>query len=162
MRRSALVVAAALAASPALAAETGCDKLAWPIERERALLAKATPAGDAEHPLGAAIVLRLAPQSSAKLATAPERAPKLPAPFAGVARFSAAPKPGAYQVTLLHDGWVDLVQDDARLKSVAFTGVPDCPGVRKSVRFEIGARPFVVQVSDAKADAVAIVVTPVD
>lgn len=162
MRRSALIVAVALAACPAFAAENGCDKLAWPLERERALLAKATPADDVEQPLGAAIVVRLAPQQLAQLGTPPERPPKSPSPFAGVARFAAAPKPGEYQVTILNDGWVDAVQDGVRLKSLSFTAVPDCPGVRKSVRFELGARPFVVQVSDAKSDAIAIVVTRVD
>ncbi|MFI5010966.1 MAG: hypothetical protein ACHQAY_01330 [Hyphomicrobiales bacterium] len=54
------------------------------------------------------------------------------------------------------------MQDAHYLKPVAFTGATDCPHIRKSVKFEIGPGPFTLQVSDAPASSIAIVVTPVE
>ena len=54
MRRVLLIAVALLIAAPALAQEpVGCDKFKWPLDKERALLAKAetTASGSDAKPL---------------------------------------------------------------------------------------------------------------
>jgi hypothetical protein len=45
---------------------------------------------------------------------------------------------------------VDIVQDGHALKPKAFSGATDYDGIRKTVKYEIAASPFVVQVSGTK------------
>jgi hypothetical protein len=104
--------------------------------------------------------MKLVPLSKAQLTMAPERAPKITTSFAGTVEFKQAAQPGTYVVTLSNGAWINLVQDGHYLKRVAFTGALDCPGVRKSVKFTIGAGPFVLQVSDVARNTIAVVVVP--
>ena len=45
--------------------------------------------------------------------------------------------------------------------SVGSTGRSDCSGVRKSVRFELTAAPFVLQLSGVTSDNIALTIAPV-
>lgn len=163
-----LILALIALSSPALAEEPrGCDKFAWPIAAEQAALGGAerqspAPNGSYDRNSAVAIALPLSPLAAAKLAKPPERAPKDPASLAGSAAFAAASTAGKYRVTLPLAGWIDLVQDGAYLKPTAFTGALDCPNVRKSVEFAIGAAPFVLQVSGVTNPKIALVLTRVD
>ena len=154
----------ALAGAPARAAEpSGCDKFAWPLTAEQQELGAAKPApADAEidRNAGKALTLALQPLASAKLPLEPERRPKTTPALAGFVRFAAAGASGLYKVSLSEGAWIDVVQDGKRLKPTAFTGATDCPNIRKSVKFEIGAAPFVVQVSGAPSDHIGVVLTP--
>jgi hypothetical protein len=168
MRTSLLVTLALLGAAPAWAAEepSGCDKFKWGIERERAALMapdRITLASGAE--LAAlprqAVILALRSPAEAKLPSPPERAPKDDT-FAGFASIKTAPKAGLYSISLSSGGWVDVVQDGYFLKPKAFSGATDCDGIRKTMKYEISASPFVMQVSGTKEDSVAIAILPTE
>ncbi len=152
--------------APALAAEepSGCDKFKWPIDHERAALTapdrtKLT-SGNALAALPASgITLALVAPGDAKLPTPPERAPK-EGTFAGFASFTTAPKAGLYTISLSAGGWVDVVQDGHFLKPKAFSGATDCDGIRKTMKYELSASPFVLQVSGTKENSISIAILP--
>ena len=99
------------------------------------------------------------PPAEAKLPTPPERAPK-EGTFAGFTSFKAPPKAGIYTVSLSAGAWVDLVQDGHPLKPKAFSGATDCDGIRKTMKYEISANPFVLQVSGTKDTSISIAILP--
>ena len=168
MRKSLLVALLLVGAAPAWAAEepSGCDKFKWPIERERAALtapdrARLTSGSEqAALPLSG-ITLALVAPADARLPSPPERAPK-EGTFAGFTSFKTAPKAGLYTISLSAGGWVDVVQDGHSLKPRAFSGVTDCEGIRKSVKYELSASPFVLQISGSKENAISIAILPTE
>ncbi len=166
MRKSCLVVLLLLGAAPAWAAEepSGCDKFRWPIERERAALtapdrAKLTSGGELAALPSSGITLALVAPTDAKLPNPPERAPK-EGTFAGFTSVKTAPKPGLYTVSLSAGGWIDVVQDGHFLKPKAFSGATDCDGIRKTMKYQLSAAPFVLQVSGTKENSVSIAILP--
>ncbi len=166
MRGTLFVALLLLGAAPAFAAEepSGCDKFKWPIDHERAALtapdrAKLTSGSDqaALPPIG--IALALVPPADAKLPTPPERAPK-EGTFAGFTSFKTAPKAGIYTISLSAGAWVDVVQDGHFLKPKAFSGATDCDGIRKTMKYELFASPFVLQVSGSKDESISVAILP--
>lgn len=159
-----LIAMALLAAAPALAQEpVGCDKFKWPLDHERALLASPAqkPSGaDLPQPLATAVTVALVPYAEAKLPVTPSRAPKAANNNAGFIQVSAVPKPGTYRVTLSAPAWIDVIQNGHTLQSTAFSGASGCAGIAKSVKFELAAAPFTVEVSSTTAHALTFVVTP--
>ena len=156
-----------LGATTAFAAEepSGCDKFKWPIERERAALTapdRTRIASGSEQPTlpARSITLALVTPADAKLPSPPERAPK-EGTFAGFVSFKN-PKAGLYSISLSSAAWVDVVQDGHFLKPKAFSGVTDCDGIRKTVKFELSASPFALQVSGTKEDSVSIAILPAE
>src|SRR5690349_3401857 len=105
------------------------------------------------------VILSLVKPADAKLPTPPERAPK-DGTFAGFASFKTAPKAGIYTVSLSAGAWIDVSQDGHVLKPKAFSGATDCDGIRKTMKYELSARPFVLQVSGAKEDSISIAILP--
>jgi len=164
MKRIVLGLAAALLAAPAVAQEpAGCDKFKWPVDSERALLARpdiATVASGAQAGYGTAVAVSLAPLAQANLPKPPERMPKAPDTFAGYVRLPAPPSAGTYRISLSAEGWIDVVQNDAGVKSGAFSGATGCDGIRKSVTFPLAAAPLTVELSAVRSDTVRLVVTP--
>jgi hypothetical protein len=164
MCRTGLFIAALMSLLvPANAAEDGCDKFAWPLARERTLLAAADkPAVQAGQTLAAtpkgAFVLKLQPGAEVAFAKPPERKPKSERWFGGAIRFPGLDKPGIYQVTLSEEAWIDVVQDDRYARSVGSTGRSDCPGLRKSVRLDLATAPFVLQISGVTSDTIAVAI----
>ena len=162
-----VAVVTALACLPVRVARAdepqGCDTFRWPIERERAALdASAVPQaapGETRAVSAGAFALALAPTAAASLPKVPERTPK-PGTFAGAVAF-AAPRAGTYQVNLSGAAWIDLIQGDVARKPSAFAGAGGCPGLRKVVRFDLDAGPFVLQVSGAAEDQLRLIVEPV-
>jgi hypothetical protein len=157
---------ALLGAAPAYAAEepSGCDKFKWPIERERAALtapdrAKLASGGELAALPSTGVTLALVAPAEAKLPTPPERTPK-EGTFAGFATFPSPPRAGTYTISLSAAGWIDVVQDGRFLRSVTSSGVRDCEGIRKSVKFEIPAKPFVLQISGVEANAISLAIIP--
>jgi hypothetical protein len=57
-------------------------------------------------------------------------------------------------------GWVDLVQDGHALKPKAFSGATDCDGIRKTMKYAIGASPFVLQISGIRENSVSVAILP--
>ena len=155
-----LVALLAIMATPALAQEpVGCDKFKWPVDRERALLASAKLVAGGAEITGGAVKLTLSPMTEAKLPMEPSRKPR-PGSYAGFVGYAAPPQPGTYRVTLSEAGWIDVLQGGGEVKSGAFSGVTGCAGIRKSVKFDLGASPFVVEISGVPAREIAIAVTP--
>ncbi|HEY1735304.1 MAG TPA: hypothetical protein VGG12_01530 [Methylovirgula sp.] len=162
MFRSVLFLVALLAAAPALAQEPqGCGSFKWPLDQERALLAKASPlaSGGALPQVAAAVTVTLAPLAQAKLPTPPSRAPKYPDSYAGFLN-APAPEAGTYRITIAQGAWIDVIQDGQTLKSAGFTGAKGCDGLAKSVKFDLAPSPYVIEVSGTSAHAIALVVTP--
>jgi hypothetical protein len=166
MRKSCLAVLLLLGTAPAWAAEepSGCDKFKWPIERERAALtapdrAKLASGNELAALPSSGITLALVAPADAKLPSPPERAPK-EGTFAGFTSVKTAPKAGLYTVSLSAGGWVDVVQDGHFLKPKAFSGATDCDGIRKTMKYELSASPFVLQISGTKENSVSIAILP--
>ncbi len=162
------VVIAALLATPGLAAAdepVGCDAFRWPLETERAqLVAAGKPivVNGGALAYGSAETLRLATFVDAGLPRAPERAPKADPSFAGHFSLGAPKTPGIYKITIASDGWVDVVDNGAFLHPKAFSTVRGCEGVRKSVKFDLPARPVDVQISNVRDPSIAAIVTPAE
>jgi hypothetical protein len=166
MRAAVLIALTLLGTSAAWAAEepSGCDKFKWAIERERAALTapdrvKLAPGGEIAALPSTGMTLALRAPDEAKLPTPPERAPK-EGTFAGFTSFKTAPKAGLYTVSLSAGAWVDLVQDGHFLKPKAFSGATDCDGIRKTMKYEIEAKPFVLQISGTREDSISIAIPP--
>ena len=166
MRATFSIALLLLGSVPAWAAEepSGCDKFKWPIERERAALTatdrvKLTSGGELAALPATGMTLALQAPADAKLPTPPERAPK-DGTFAGFTSIKTAPKAGIYTVSLSAGGWVDLVQDGHFLKPKAFSGATDCDGIRKTMKYQIGASPLVMQVSGTRENSISIAILP--
>ena len=54
------------------------------------------------------------------------------------------------------------MQDGHFLKPKAFSGATDCDGIRKTMKYDLAASPFVLQVSGAKDNALSIAIQPSD
>jgi hypothetical protein len=152
-------------ASAALAQEPiGCDKFKWPLDKERATLngtdlPKVVSGDRAAWPLPWASTVALVPFADAKLPMAPERAPKSPTSFAGFLQAAAPSHAGTYKFTLSSEGWLDIVQNGQFVKSSAFSGAQGCDGIRKSVKFDLTASPFTIELSSVPADTIRIVIS---
>ena len=164
--RKVLWVAFLVAAAPAWAAEepSGCDKFKWPIDRERAALTapdrtKLNSGAELAALPSTGMMLALVTPTEAKLPTPPERAPK-DGTFAGFASVKTAPKAGVYTISLSAGAWVDVVQDGHFLKPRAFSGATDCDGIRKTMKYELSDKPFVLQISGTKDASISIAILP--
>ena len=154
--RALIAVALCAFGFTASAAEQGCEKLAWNLDLERYLLAHPEASPGAGLPVSRQLALW--PAADAGLPKAPERTSRAEGAKAAHLSFTV-PEAGLYRVTLSSEAWLDLIQADAYRRAQAFTGVRDCPGLRKSVRFQLDAGLAVVQISGSTADTIGVVVT---
>ncbi len=160
-----VLFALCVSVAPTLAQEpVGCDKFKWPLDKERATLAgtdlpKLASGSRATWPLPFATMVTLLPFSEVKFPVAPERTPKSDNTFAGFIEASAPVQSGTYKITLSSEGWIDVMQNGERLKSVTATGATGCDGVRKSVKFQLRAAPFTVQVSGVQANSIGVAIS---
>jgi hypothetical protein len=160
------LIAVALIAAPGLAHAqegSGCGGFRWPLDRERAALTRSDkpslPNGGALA-YDVAMTLGLQPLSAAGLPKVPERPPRSTDSFAGHFVLAAPTKPGAYRVTISSEGWIDVLDGGAYLHPIAFTGSKDCDGARKSVKFDLPARPLALQFSGVPRDQISVIVSP--
>lgn len=142
----------------------GCDKFKWAIDKERATLTgtdlpKLASGTRITWPIPWATIVTLTPFADAKLPIAPEVTPKSPASFAGFLEARAPAKAGIYKITLSLEGWIDVIQDGHAVKSTAFSGALGCEGVRKSVKFDLAARPLTLELSGVPANSIMIAVS---
>jgi hypothetical protein len=165
MRNALLIALLLLNAAPTLAAEepSGCDKFKWPIEHERAALTapdRVNLASGAELAAvpATAMTFALVTPAEARLPTPPERAPK-DGTFAGFASFKTVSKPGIYTISLSTGAWIDVVQDGHALKPRGFSAT-DCHGIRKTMKYEMSAAPFVLQISGARDNVMSVAILP--
>ena len=141
----------------------GCEKFKWSIARERTWFAaspKSVAAGAELTSTESAYLVALVAGDASGFAVAPDRAPK-PGAFGGVLK-GVIVKPGLYQITLSDEAWIDVVQNGASVKSKDFSGKKDCPGVRKSVRFDLVAGPATLQISNADVAKMMVAIAPAE
>jgi hypothetical protein len=166
MRFGLLIALLLSSAAPAFAAEepSGCDKFKWPIERERAALTapdriRINSGSEQAAVPPTALTLALVPPHDAGLPMPPERAPK-EGTLAGFATFNKVAKAGVYTISLSAGAWVDVVQGGHFLKPQGFSGATDCDGIRKTMKYDLSAGPFVLQVSGVKESPISIAILP--
>jgi hypothetical protein len=147
----------------------GCEAFKWPLDKERAAFESAgleqIATGTAGRPWKEqAFALALVPATSVAYTVPPGGKAKAEGTpqYGGVLPFGAPEKAGVYQVTLSGEGWIDLVQNGAALKSAGHSGAKNCPGLRKSVRFEVGAAPVALQISGSPAESIRIAIRPAE
>jgi hypothetical protein len=165
MRFAFSTLAACAIAAPAFAEEPiGCDKFKWPIDKELRVMIGDTiaiPSGSTlPNALPVSVIVSLKHLADAKLPAPPEREPKLPDSFAGFVQAAAPAQAGTYKINLSAEGWIDVVQDGQTVKSTAFSGALGCEGIRKSVKFDLAAKPFTIELSGVTASSIRIAVTP--
>ena len=152
MIRFACAFALIAAAAPASA---DCNAFKWSLARDREALAAAKSlAGDAV--VGQGYEVALTPGLA--LPVKPEREPRAGTSAAVV----VVPKldAGLYQTTLSEEAWIDVAQAGALVKSSDFSGMKDCPGVRKSVRFPLGAGAATLEISNASGASIKVAIEP--
>ncbi len=142
----------------------GCDKFKWPLDKERATLTgtdlpKIVSGTQVPFPIPFGAIVALKPFADAKLPAPPEQALKSPDSFAGYFQVPAPKKAGSYKITLSAEGWIDVAQSGQPAKSTAFSGALGCDGVRKSVKFDLAAAPFTVELSSIKADEIKLAIS---
>jgi hypothetical protein len=151
---------AAVIAAPAFAdGAKVCTKFAWPVDRELLLL-RASPAetasGAALPAVPVAVSLQLA---TGVTLPSPSEKPSDAAKFAGFVTLPAVAA-GDYLVSLSGEAWIDVLQDGQRVASYAHSGDPNCPGLRKSMRFTLATRPVTIQISNGTEGHILLAVTP--
>ena len=160
MRRAALAALLLCAATPALA-DPPCSNLTWPLVHEQALMKAPAARVTSGAILGVlpdqALMLALKPTAHADLPY-PSVKPGDPQKFAGYLRIAVPP--GDYFISLSAEGWIDVYQNGVAVASTAHTGDPDCPGLRKSVRFPLTDKPATLQIGNAPAAAITLAITP--
>ena len=158
----------ALASIVSLAAvraeESGCDKFAWPVQAEQALLLRPdkikVESGKSFSGLpNGPVELALTRLDAARFEKPPERAPKNPDSFAGFLKIASISS-GVVQLSLSAGAWVDAIQDGRYLKPAAHSGALDCPGIRKLVKFELQKGPVTFQFSGVGANSLTLLVAP--
>jgi hypothetical protein len=167
--RAAVIAALVLSAAGAHAAGKGCDAFKWPLDKERAAFADAglesVASGAARGAFKEqAFTLKLVPEATVAYALAPAGKPKQQGAesFGGTVTFDPPGEAGTFQVTLADEGWIDLVQNGKHADSTDHTGAKECPGLRKSVRFTVGAAPTVLQLSGVPADTIKVAIRPAE
>jgi hypothetical protein len=143
-----------------------CKSFAWPVDADRAAFEspklESVGTGAARGPWKEqAFMLKLAPQESVSFAHRPSgRYHAKGKVFGGTVSFDPPEQAGRYYVTLSSDGWIDVVQNGAGIRSDAHTGAKECPGLRKSVRFPVGSFPIVLQLSGVTTDTIKVGIRP--
>lgn len=167
MRSLVVLALTVTVAAPAVAAEpSGCDKFKWPIGRERAALSSSertvlVSGASVITPLPVTATLTLRPSADAGLPSPPERAAAA-GTFAGYLSVETARPAGTYSISLSAGAWIDVVQERSYLKPKAFSGATDCAGIRKTMKFDLTASPFVVQVSGVKESTITLAILPAE
>jgi hypothetical protein len=159
-----VVVSCAMAGSAFAQEPVGCDKFKWPLDKERATLngtdlPKIASGASVTFPIPFGTIVALVPFADAKLPAPPERTPKSPDTFAGFLQAPAPKQPGSYKITLSAEGWIDVTQSGNTMKSTAFSGALGCEGIRKSVKFDLAAAPFTVELSGVKTDSIKLTIS---
>lgn len=147
----------------------GCAAFKWPLDNERKAFEAAgleTVATGAAR--GAwkeqAFALALQPDTNVAYVLPPAKKKKETDAkrSGGIVTFAAPEKGGTYQVTLSGEAWIDLVQEGSALEAADHSGVKDCPGLRKSVRFAVGEAPVTLQISGAPVESIKVAIRPID
>lgn len=169
-RAAAVLVSAACALAFVIPARAGCLDGRWPLEREAAAIAAAsgtTPLASGTHvrlERFQTLTLTLKPPAEPaghSTGQFPNHVAEPPAGHEGYILLMVD-APGLYQVTLAEAAWVDVVQRGLFLPAAAFTQAKDCPGVQKSVRFDLKPGAGLLRISRAVGPRITFVLSEVD
>lgn len=157
MRKVAAVVAVLLMGTATARAD--CDHFKWSLAQEKAWFAAAPEPIDAGGEVAAgagAYELALKPENAVRFVTPPKKL--TPGAFGAVVKLAPLAKGGLYQVTLSHEAWVDVIQDDAPARTRNVSRQHDCPAFVKSVRFSLREGPAALQFSGVAAPSLVFAV----
>jgi hypothetical protein len=138
-----------LTAAPVVAAEDGCGRFDWRVDREIEFFNEgffADVESQSALPKDGVFSMLLQPIAQVIYTVPPERGRD--DGFGGVVTLEWIAA-GRYQITLSGDAWIDAVQNDKRLPMLGSTSRDDCPGVRMSVQFDIQSVPLTLQFGGA-------------
>jgi hypothetical protein len=138
-----------LAAAPVVAAEDGCGRFDWRVDREIDLFSEgffADVESQSALPKDGAFSMLLQPIAQVIYTVPPERGRD--DGYGGIVTLEWIAA-GRYQITLSGDAWIDAVQNDKRLPMLTSTSRDDCPGIRMSVQFDIQSVPLTLQFGGA-------------
>jgi len=144
-----------------------CAAFKWPIDKERAAFEnpdlEKLSSDTSKGPWGKqAFALQLKPAKDIAFPIPLPDKKNPPNTFGGTLSFAAPAAAGPYQITISNHSWIELVQDGAALKPVDHSGAKGCDGIRKSIRFNIGAAPVTLQVSGSTDETVNVSIRPVE
>ena len=143
-----------------------CAKFKWSVARERSAFAApelpVVASGQSLPGVAAAASLKLQPQTGVTFVKTPGRKPKIDPAFAGVFALAPIAAAGRYQVTLSNEAWIDVLQNGKEVRSSGVSDQPDCPEVRKSVRFPLQPGPITLQISGSAVDTLKLDVFPTE
>ena len=163
MRCFSVVVCLSIGSAELARAEepSGCAAFKWSLKREAELLQfankPAIASGSAATVDGKAYDLKLAALPEAHLPQPPGRMPKTDPSMAAFLRYGAPAAAVTVQITSSAAVWIDVIQNGKAVKSSAFSGARDCPGVRNTLRYPHHASPFVVQISFTNDRSIGII-----
>ncbi len=106
---------------------------------------------------GAAARLTLHPIREITFGTSPAK-PSDPGSQGGLVATSIS-RPGTYRIALSKAAWIDVVKDGQFQTSIAHGHGPACTTIRKLVDFALAPGDYVIQISDADAASVDMLVT---
>lgn len=138
-----------LVAAPVVAAEDGCGRFDWRVDREIELFGEgffADVESQSALPKDGAFSMLLLPVAQVIYTVPPERGRD--DGYGGIVTLEWIAA-GRYQITLSGDAWIDAVQNDKRLPMLVSTSRDDCPGIRMSVQFDIQSVPLTLQFGGA-------------
>jgi hypothetical protein len=138
-----------LAAASGAAAEDGCGRFDWRVDREIELFGEgffADVESQSALPKDGAFSMLLQPVAQVIYTVPPERGRD--DGYGGIVTLEWIAA-GRYQITLSGDAWIDAVQNDKRVPMLASTSRDDCPGIRMSVQFDIQSVPLTLQFGGA-------------
>jgi hypothetical protein len=143
-------------------ADDACASFKWLLTREQGWF-------QAEHPTMSsggtllkaegAVTLTLSPVEGVAFPASPDHKPAAGS-FGATISIATIEQGGIYQVTLSDEGWIDVVQAGASIKSSEFSGKKGCAGIRKSVRFDLKAGTAILQISGVKANQINVAIGP--
>ena len=163
------VAALAVTGMPGAASAETCSGFKWPVDAEMSLMT--APEVEAVTMGGAiasippkAIELKLESSPSVKFPAAPGiKKQAIPQnSFSGWFTIKAVTKPGLYQITIPNHSWIDVVQNNELVQSTAFSGDPECKTLRKSVQYELGASPAIVQIVGVSEASIKLTIREAD
>lgn len=164
--RTALLAGLAFTCGPVMAEDAGgCAKFKWSVAREQSAFATpGLPAVAPGQPLPGIMdpaTVALQPVTGVAFLQPPGHKPH-DGTFGAVLKLPPIAVAGTYQVTLSDEAWIDMLQGGHEVRSSSFSGQPDCPGIRKSVRFPMQQGDATMQISGAAASSIKVDVLPAE
>ena len=142
----------------------GCDKFKWPLDKERATL---TGTDLPKIVSGTAVPFPFPPAPSPPRHRSPtpsyrrrqSRRRNRPTASLDSLQVPAPKRAGSYKITVSDPAWIDVIQAGKTVKSADFSGALSCEGVRKSVKFDLAAAQFAIELSSIKADEIKLAIS---